>query len=317
VSTRFTVPAPRARRAFTLIELLVVIAIIAILIGLLLPAVQKVREAAARMKCSNNLKQIGVALHAYHSAHEKFPVGQGPGVGAAGWRVQLFPYLEQDAVFSRVNPSDVFNSAVLQDLALQAFVCPSASFEPVPAPVPSWYSSTVRQQAPMYIGIMGAYPDPVGRTTGTIYASNYGGWWSNSGMLVANEKLSVLGCADGTSNTFVVGEQAALVGTSDLRSRYYSPWGSFTQSLPITQLSPGADTWGMGLTCVAYAPNSKTAGAGANVTYGGNTIMNSNHSNGLNMLRTDGSVQFASSSMNFATFQAMCSRNDGLAVTEQ
>ena len=73
----------------------------------------------------------------------------------------------------------------------------------------------------------------------------------------------------------------------------------------------------MGLTCVAYAPNCRTAGAGANITYGGNTILNSGHTNGLNMLRTDGSVQFVSASMNFATFQNMCVRNDGLVVSEQ
>ena len=307
----------RRKSGFTLIELLVVIAIIAILIWLLLPAVQKVREAAARMKCSNNLKQLGVALHNYHSGFEKFPTGQGAGIGSAGWRVQLMPYIEQDNVFRQVSLTDVFNSAVLQNLTLQTFVCPSSPLQAVPDPVPSWYSSAVRHQAPAYIGIMGAYPDPIGRTAGTIHASNYGGWWSNTGMLLANEQVNVLGCTDGSSNTFMIGEQSVAVGTNDLRNRYYSSWGSFTQSRPVSGLTAGSDTWGMGLTCVAYASNSRTAGAGANITYGGNTILNSGHTNGLNMLRADGSIQFVSSSMAFATFQAMCSRNDGLVVADQ
>ena len=114
------------KRAFTLIELLVVIAIISTLIGMLLPAVQKAREAAARISCANNLKQIGLAMHMHHTDNEKLPPSRLTG-GRATWAVLMLPYLEQDNLYRAWNLGFPYyqQSAVARTTQVKGYFCPS------------------------------------------------------------------------------------------------------------------------------------------------------------------------------------------------
>lgn len=304
-----------SRSAFTLVELLVVIAIIGILVALLLPAVQAAREAGRRMQCQSNMKQVGIALHTYHDTYKRFPTGQQASIQRANWRVHLFPYMEREPFYQKLNLNDVYNSPLLVKTVFPEWQCPSSQApETQPQSWVTWWANN-NHQVPAYIGIMGAYPDPSGVTT-SIYNSNYGGWWSNNGMLLANEASRFSDCADGTSNVIIVGEQSGLVGKLDYRNGYYTPWGGVTFGQPIGKQAAGADCWGVGLTCVAYRINSRTASsAGSDTSYKGNTILNSAHPAGINVLLNDGAVRFTGDAFAFNIFQRLCVRSDGLDAT--
>jgi prepilin-type processing-associated H-X9-DG protein len=184
---------------------------------------------------------------------------------------------------------------------------------------------------PSYQGMMGASQPGIQSTSPTLVnrysPSNYGGWWSNNGMLLWNETTNFASCTDGLSNTIVVAEQSAKVlnctyATGDARNGYYSPWGGCTagstggvNTCGLAANNNCGDLWGMGLTNVAYAINSTTCPAGANFSWGGNTILNSNHSGGINVLLGDGSVRFVRQTVDFPTFQRACARDDGTSNT--
>ncbi|MDB5312120.1 MAG: putative major pilin subunit [Gemmataceae bacterium] len=197
------------RRGFTLIELLVVIAIIAILIGLLLPAVQKVREAAARITCTNNLKQIGLALHAYHGANQYLPPGftaaAGPGgdVGPGwGWSFYILPYIEQDNLFrSQTNLNQLVTASPLLGQKIKTYMCPSdiqtelfQVYGPGGAPL-----SGVMAAPSSYAAFVGG--DETEVATGDGSGRFHGCFYRNSTTRLTD-------ITDGTSHTGLVAERA-------------------------------------------------------------------------------------------------------------
>ncbi|MCA9114388.1 MAG: DUF1559 domain-containing protein [Planctomycetaceae bacterium] len=318
-----------SREGFTLIELLVVIAIIAILIALLLPAVQQAREAARRSQCRNNLKQIGLALHNYHDAHNGFPMGSWYYITrGSSWRFSILPYLDQAPLYNTATSGSLnfypvgnaahdltdYNAATLPmlNLVLPVYACPSSSSGDIYT-YSSHFEGKGTQQI-KYVGIMGAYPDPNARTN-VSYLSTHGGYATSNGALLVGENTKFRDFSDGTSNTIMVGEQSSNSRKPQL-SAYHSGWGGMSVLGPISAWTAGQAYFGSGTTTVYHSPNPTTTGTEANSPYDFCTPLSSFHEGGVHALLADGSTHFISNNINLQLLQQLSARDDGKVVGE-
>lgn len=278
----------RRKQGFTLIELLVVIAIIAVLVALLLPAVQQAREAARRTQCKNNLVQLGLALHNYEMAFKMLPPGSVNSTGPiqnlpsgyhASWLVQILPFMDQMNLYRAIDlNSSIYDSAnaTARATKLSSFICPSDS----------GYRRT---------------------TTGSgIAASNYAAVFSgdavpisatNNGLMFLNSGLGFSKISDGPSNTLMVGE---MIQTDDLG------WMSGTRAtLRHTGVKLNVELDRTYVLPAGSGPPDSEAGG-----------FSSYHAGGAQFLLADGSVRFISDSIDLQKFSWLGNRQDGQIIGE-
>jgi len=307
------------RRAFTLIELLVVIAIVAILIGLLLPAVQKVRDAAARAKCQNNLKQLGLALHGFHDANGVFPASgwttAGPGNPAGkyvGWRPLTLPFIEQENLKRlydfNTNWWDGTNITVAS-VPVLTYRCPSSPDRQVLSAVAKPPRPGMTFATPLavtdYEAIMGVQPSSVNpHLPNAFYTSS-----NRFSVMSRNSAVRFTDIADGSSGTIMVVECAARpivyrgrTPQPGLNNDQGIAWADSEGPFSFDGAAPNGSAEGCGLACAA-AMNAKND----NEPY-------SFHSGGANMLHADGHVMFVKESIALPTFAALCTMNAGEVV---
>ena len=321
------------RHGFTLVELLVVIAIIGTLVGLLLPAVQAAREAARLTSCSNNLKQIGTALHNHHDAKNRLPpsgaadnpptfgtgsVSQNYGVS---WFVYILPFIEEEGVWKKF-VTNGFNGNSGYGVAVNpvaSYLCPSS---PLPKKTVSG-----RHRA-SYVAIAGAVNNLITSPSFNetrITSFSPGCQQSRGGMLFPFSKLRLKDCLDGTSKTVVVGEQSDyLIDNNGVKQDWQATaaWG-----WPMGAENPWGNNKSWAVTTIAYGVNQKAGwdGVSGGVTqqpdqglsyWPTNNPLTSAHGAGVNVVGMDGSVRLLADATSLQVLAQLATRDDGTTLPE-
>jgi prepilin-type N-terminal cleavage/methylation domain-containing protein/prepilin-type processing-associated H-X9-DG protein len=298
-------------RGFTLIELLVVIAIIAVLVGLLLPAVQKVREAAARVKCQNNFKQVGVALHGYHAVRGAFPPGISvmysgagrPGCGpqdrtspsaffGIGWAALILPYLEQDNLAAVTNPSAEYQLApnfAAGATRVAVYLCPSDRQGDELVSCCSGRRNGAAELEDLMKTNLAGVGDSVNFTCDGTWPKQLA---VANGMFAERNGCRIAEVSDGTSNTLMVGEVTGK-GPGTNEAQFWLTWN-------VLDMRNGVN-----------GPFSLPGGAAPATWNLRNNGFSSYHSGGANFLLADGSVRFVSQNTPYDLLQRLVTRAGG------
>jgi prepilin-type N-terminal cleavage/methylation domain-containing protein/prepilin-type processing-associated H-X9-DG protein len=322
-----TVPPVRRRPAFTLIELLVVIAIIGVLIALLLPAVQSAREAARRMQCTNNLKQIGLALHNYHDTRGAFPPNRYTFNGNYSFSAlsQLLPHMEQNQLYSALNFSLMRTdpgNATGRAVGVNSFLCPSDGGQNLP---PGMAATNYKANEGANIMHLYGAADPTGSNASLP---------PPDGPFFANVSYRLADILDGTSNTcafseMLIGDQSDTIATEN--RDIFRP-GTFPATLDAAVADCKTVVWtNVALQGWSTSGTPWTDGSGATSMYKHVATPNNRscmyppsrlmltarslHPGGVNVLFCDGSVRFVKDSVSPVPWRAIGSRNRGEVVS--